>query len=80
LARKLSAASHVLLKNTQSILPIDLSKVKKIAILGDDAHDNPQVAGDGSGHVINGYVVTALDGIKARIGNAQVEVSYANTS
>jgi len=48
--------------------------------LGDDAHDNPQVAGDGSGHVINGYVVTALDGIKARIGNAQVEVSYANTS
>jgi len=61
-------------------LPIDLSKVGKIAILGDDAHDSPQVAGDGSGHVNNDYVVTSLDGIKARIGEANVEVTYANTT
>lgn len=34
--------------------------MKSIAIIGDDAHDNTIIAGGGSGHVINSYVVTPL--------------------
>jgi hypothetical protein len=39
LIREIGGASTVLLKNTNNILP--LNKPKSIAIIGDDAHDNP---------------------------------------
>jgi len=79
LARQLSAASTVLLKNTGNILPIDTSKVKKIAILGDDGSKSVTVAGGGSGGVRSSYVVSPLEGIKDRAG-AGVQVTYAPTN
>jgi beta-glucosidase-like glycosyl hydrolase len=57
LARKLSEAGTVLLKNTGSLLPIKQS-VTNIAIIGDDGRDNPTVASFGSGHVIPPYIIT----------------------
>jgi len=45
-----------------------MNKIKSIAVLGDDGHDSPTVAGDGSGRVAHSYIVTALDGIKNRVG------------
>ena len=39
LIREIGGASTVLLKNTKNTLP--LNKLKSIAVIGEDAHDNP---------------------------------------
>jgi beta-glucosidase len=39
---------------------LDASKIRRIAVLGDDGNDDPVVAGGGSGHVIPPYIVTPL--------------------
>jgi len=79
LARELSAKSTVLLKNQGNILPLDPTKYKKIAIIGDDGDKSPTVAGDGSGHVIPPYIVSPLAGIKARVLKYGAQVAYAPT-
>lgn len=63
LARQISAAGSVLLKNN-GILPLR-DNVKSIAVLGLQA-ENPDVHGGGSGHVTPSYIVTPMDGIKTR--------------
>lgn len=68
--RRASAESIVLLKNDGS-LPID--EAKTILVLGENAVF-AQIVGGGSAHVNAPYVVTPLDGIKAR---AKSEVHYA---
>jgi beta-glucosidase len=75
LARKLSAESTVLLKN-DNVLPLDSNRIKSIAIIGIDGHEKPIVAGGGSGSVVAPYIVTPLQGIKARVPSATV--TYAN--
>lgn len=75
LARELSAKATVLVKNND-LLPIQKSKVKTIAIIGDDGRDKPVIAGDGSGHVIAESIVTPFAGISARAGTG-VKVTYA---
>jgi beta-glucosidase len=71
--RKLAytAASEgiVLLKNERSILPIDLSKVKSIALIG-PAVKNWQMAGYGSPYVTPSHSISAYDGIVHRAGTA----------
>lgn len=63
-------------------MPLNPFKLKNIVVLGDDGHDKTIIAGGGSGHVINSYVVTPLDGIKNLIqeGYYSINISYANTS
>jgi len=61
LARTLSEAATVLLKNEKGILP--LSTDKKIAVIGDDGDRSPTIAGGGSGHVIAPYVISPYKGI-----------------
>ncbi len=80
LAREAAQKSIVLLKNdprlptNDCLLPIDRSKVKRIAVIGHLA--NKANTGDkGSSMVRALYVVTPLDGIKAALGD-QVEVLY----
>lgn len=65
-ARTLSSASHVLLKNDDSTLPLKKSK-SKIAIFGKSALE-PVVAGGGSGAVTPPYVISPLMGIANALG------------
>src|SRR3984957_3366243 len=52
----------VLLKNEKNILPLDRARIKKIAVLGPDAH--PGVPAGGGGPYVNQYyAVSVLDGL-----------------
>ncbi|KAH3744391.1 glycoside hydrolase superfamily [Pelomyxa schiedti] len=73
LARKLSEAGTVLLKNSNNLLPLDTNKLTKIAVLGLVAHDSPIISGSGSGHVLAEYIVTPYEGIKTRATASLVE-------
>jgi beta-glucosidase len=76
LAQTVAEEGAVLLKNRGSVLPIDLSKVRSIAIIGDDAGPNVTIGLSGSGHVFATKLSVPLDAIRARAGNA-VRVVYA---
>lgn len=74
LARKIAEESIVLLKNDSSILPLDKSGIKSIAVIGPNA-DQVQY-GDYSYTRDNKSGVTILEGIKELLGNG-VKVNYA---
>jgi beta-glucosidase len=68
LALDLAKASIVLLKNENHLLPLDLNKLKKIAVIGPNAAV-ARVGGGGSSRVNASYSVSPLDGIKNLVGN-----------
>ena len=72
-ALDLARGGIVLLKNQNSILPLDKSAVKSIAVIGQNA--NAWVAGGGSSLTTPFHHVSILDGIKAVAGNS-IAVSY----
>ncbi|EDQ89527.1 uncharacterized protein MONBRDRAFT_32335 [Monosiga brevicollis MX1] len=74
-ARELSAASHVLLKNEGDLLPLDRSSVKTIAVIGAQAATNTIVHGGGSGQVYPPYVITPL-GLNGPFCNDQQQCIY----
>lgn len=74
LAQQVAEESIVLLKNDQSLLPLDLSKLKSIAVVGPNA--NKVQYGDYSFTRDNRSGVTVLDGIKQFAGD-RVKVNYA---
>lgn len=77
---EVAAQSVVLLKNQNDLLPIDLSKVKKIAVIGDNADKKMANGGVGAG-VKALYEITPLAGLKNRIGdNAQIIYAQGYTS
>jgi beta-glucosidase len=63
-----------LLKNEQGTLPVDLSKIKKIAVIGPNAADM-QVGGGGSSFVDPGYRVQPLDALRAALAS-KVKIIY----
>ncbi|MFA5339774.1 MAG: glycoside hydrolase family 3 C-terminal domain-containing protein [Candidatus Omnitrophota bacterium] len=65
----------VLLKNTGGVLPIDITKIKSIAVIGPNAAAN-RFGGGGSSEVTPAYNVSPLDGLKKRLGN-KVAINYA---
>ncbi|MBE5766504.1 MAG: hypothetical protein E7335_04995 [Clostridiales bacterium] len=73
LAYQLAVQAPVLLKNDENLLPLDLNKYKKIAVIGENGNA-----------VLNGgyspgnfrYHVTLLQGLKDAVGN-RAEVNYA---
>ena len=73
--RKIAEESIVLLQNTNNILPINLSKTKKIAVIGENAIKMMTVGG-GSSSLKAKYEITPLEGLKKRIGS-QAEIVYA---
>lgn len=73
--RKIAEEGIVLLKNENNVLPIDLSKSKKILVVGENAIKAMTVGG-GSSSLKARYEVSPLDGIKKRVGS-QAEVVYA---
>ena len=73
--RKIGEEGVVLLQNNTGLLPIDLSKVRRIAVIGENAIKMMTVGG-GSSSLKAKYEITPLDGLKKRIGN-QAEIIYA---
>ena len=73
--RKIASEGIVLLQNKNNILPIDLSKTKKIAVIGENAVKMMTVGG-GSSSLKAKYEVSLLDGLRKRAG-AQTEIVCA---
>lgn len=75
LVRKATVESVVLLKNDKQLLPIQVDKVKRIAVIGPSA--NKVISDWYAGKPP--YAVTALQGIKNAAGS-NVEISYASSN
>ncbi len=74
-ARKIGEEGIVLLQNKKNILPIDLNRTKKIAVIGENALKMMTVGGGSSSLKVQ-YECSPLDGIKRRMGDG-TEISYA---
>jgi beta-glucosidase len=72
LAREAARQSIVLLKNDQKLLPLDASKIQRLAVIGTHANDTPI----GGYSDIPRHVVSVLEGMKAE-GKGKFEVDYA---
>jgi len=73
LALKAAQESIVLLKNRGGLLPLDVRKIKTVAVIGPNAHDVH--LGGYSREPGNG--VSILDGIRQRLDGSGVKVIYA---
>lgn len=73
--RKIAEEGIVLLQNKKNVLPIDLTKVKKIAVIGENAIKMMTVGGGSSSLKVK-YEISPLDGLKKRVGT-QAEIVYA---
>jgi beta-glucosidase len=74
-ARSIEEAACVLLKNDGGVLPLDASRVKSIAVIGQNA--NTKFAHDGnSAQIKTSYEVTPLEGITKRAGS-DIKVTFA---
>jgi len=73
IARRAAIDSTVLLKNT-GVLPIDTTRVRKIAVLGPAADTDRYFAGGGSGNVPLRRPVTPLAALRARSASAGLDV------
>ena len=74
-ARKIGEEGIVLLQNNGNLLPIDLAKTKKIAVIGENAVKMMTVGGGSSSLKVQ-REISPLDGIRNRVGN-RAEVVYA---
>ena len=77
LALRIAQRSIVLLRNRHSVLPIDRSRVRSVAVLGAAASDAPVTGGHGSAQVIAPFVSTPLSALKSGLGPG-VAVSYGD--
>ncbi|MER5648632.1 glycoside hydrolase family 3 C-terminal domain-containing protein [Streptosporangium sp. NPDC002524] len=72
LLRRAVAASTVLLRNEGPLLPLDPSRLRRVAVLGPNAA-TPRIQGGGSAGVYPESVVSPLDGIREALsGTAEV--------
>jgi beta-glucosidase len=70
-ARRVARAGIVLLKNDQSVLPLDATRVRKIALIGPFA-GAAKTGGGGSSAVVPLYKISPLAGLKAQAGGATI--------
>lgn len=68
ISRKIAEEAMVLLKNENKILPLDLTKLKTIAVIGANA-DKKMSIGGGSSQVNAPYEITPLEGIRKLCGS-----------
>ena len=68
IAYEVATRSIVLLKNEGAILPIDLSKISKIAVVGPRINTKTANGGGGAG-AKSPYEITALKGLQDRVGD-----------
>lgn len=74
LAREIAEESIILLKNQDNLLPLDITKLKSIAVIGPNA--NQVQYGDYSCTKDNASGITVLNGIQQYVNN-KVKVNYA---
>lgn len=72
LARKMAQASITLLKNENSILPLN-KKINKVAVIGPNADNRYNMLGDYTAPQEDSNVKTVLDGIIAKLSPSRVE-------
>ena len=72
--RQIAEEGIVLLQNNGNVLPIDLNKTKKIAVIGENAIKMMTVGGGSSSLKVK-YEISPLDGLKNRVGS-KAEVVY----
>ena len=74
-ARQIGEEGIVLLQNKNNVLPIDLNRAKKIAVIGENAVKMMTVGGGSSSLKVK-YELSPLNGIRKRVGD-KAEVVYA---
>jgi beta-glucosidase len=74
-ARQVAEEAVVLLKNQGAALPLDLSRIHSLAVIGENADLRQAHGGDSSG-IKAFYEITPLEGIIGRVGG-RVNVTYA---
>jgi len=74
-AQRIAEESMVLLKNNDNTLPLDASKIKSIAVIGENAVRHNAAGFFGAG-VKTMYEVTPLEGIEDLVGN-MVNITYS---
>jgi beta-glucosidase len=74
-ARRVAEEGMVLLKNEGGALPLDETKIKSIAVIGENAVQL-QAYGGGSARIKTFYEITPLDGIVRRAGQ-RVNITYS---
>lgn len=72
--RQIGGEGIVLLKNENDLLPLDLAKVKKIAVIGENAIKMMTVGG-GSSSLKAAYEITPLQGLRNRFGK-DIDIVY----
>lgn len=73
-ARRIAGEGMVLLKNDNGVLPFDMSQLKTIAVIGENAVKMMTVGGGSSSLKVH-HECTPLEGIRAAVGN-RVKVLY----
>ncbi|GGZ25303.1 beta-glucosidase [Echinicola pacifica] len=80
LALDIAKKAVVLLKNEDDLLPLDVQKIKSIAVIGPNAHEEVP---EGSRYSLMGgysgippYYTSVLEGIQAKVGD-KVKINYA---
>ncbi|KAG7448394.1 beta-glucosidase [Guyanagaster necrorhizus] len=76
LNRRVAGESIVLLKNDLGVLPLDMNKIRKLAVIGPNAKTRT-VSGGGSAFLLSSYIVTPLEGIEAALGGTDIDVVYS---
>ena len=74
LTRKVAEEGIVLLKNEHNILPLNFTKIKKLAVIGPNAA-TARLGGGGSASVSAFYTVSPLDGLR-KVCGANTEIVY----
>lgn len=74
-ARRIGEEGIVLLQNNGNLLPLDLNKMKRIAVIGENAIKMMTVGGGSSSLKVQ-HEISPLEGIRRRIGD-KAEVVYA---
>ena len=74
-AYNVASEAIVLLKNTQNLLPLNSEKIKKLAVLGENAVHRHAKEGFGAG-VKTKYEITPLEGLQTKLGD-RVQIRFA---
>lgn len=74
-ARQIGEEGIVLLQNKHSVLPVDFTRIRKIAVIGENALKMMTVGG-GSSSLKAQHEISPLEGIRRRVGD-KAEVIYA---
>ncbi|MFC2110289.1 glycoside hydrolase family 3 C-terminal domain-containing protein, partial [Bacteroidota bacterium] len=79
-ALELAEKSIIMLKNDNNLLPLDMSKIKSLAVIGPNAYEKRPKKGTykllGGYSGLPPYYVSVLDGLKKKVGE-NVKINYA---